>query len=39
MALPNSSTTAEERHNEHGPADDDESQGSQTCGISGRFVG
>lgn len=38
VAFPDSSATAEERHDKHGAADDDESQGGQPCGVSGRFV-
>lgn len=39
MALPDSSATSQERHDKHGSADDDESQGGQTGGVTGSFDG
>lgn len=39
MALPDGSTTSEERHDEHGSTDDDECHSCYTSRISGCFVG
>lgn len=39
MALPDSSAAAEEGHDEHGPADDDERERGQSGRVSGHFVG
>jgi len=39
VALPDSSATAEERHDEYGSANDDERQSGQTGWISGGSIG